>query len=453
MKVLILGYNPPPLQPQSKLEAANYRTWQFLQPLLEDGHSVCLCVEASSPRPAPGSVSDGLRWEAIAFDRLGWARHLQIIHDDFSPDCILAVDFYPSLWVTKLRTLKPIWMDLYGDPLTIMQVGSYRVGSDQGIATHIALARLLLRRGDAFSTCGVPQQHMLVGELAMSGRLNSRTLGYDFVRPIYPGAPPTASERLASDPGHASLASYGIGADSFVVLWCGGYNTWTDVDTLFRGIEGAMASEERVHFVSVGASTYQAPETVYDRFVAQVQRSDYAARYHLLGWRPWQDIPELYRASDMGLSIDALHYETIYGTRTRLVEMLAYGLPVITSKGCEIGDLVLEKQVGLNFASGDWRGLADAIVSLAHAPSRVARLREEAGRLVTGEWSFGATTAPFREWVKDPHIAPDRTPPSWTGRAHAVKFNLRTTARLTLWMLGLLRQGRRTGIAHTHGGK
>jgi hypothetical protein len=28
---LLLGYNPPPYQARTKLEAANYRTWQFLQ--------------------------------------------------------------------------------------------------------------------------------------------------------------------------------------------------------------------------------------------------------------------------------------------------------------------------------------------------------------------------------------------------------------------------------------
>lgn len=29
-----------------KIEAAHYRTWQFLEPLLDDGHEILLCAGA-----------------------------------------------------------------------------------------------------------------------------------------------------------------------------------------------------------------------------------------------------------------------------------------------------------------------------------------------------------------------------------------------------------------------
>jgi len=40
VKILVLGYNPPPLQAGTKLAAANDRSWQFVQPLLDDGHEM-----------------------------------------------------------------------------------------------------------------------------------------------------------------------------------------------------------------------------------------------------------------------------------------------------------------------------------------------------------------------------------------------------------------------------
>ncbi len=46
------------------------------------------------------------------------------------------------------------------------------------------------------------------------------------------------------------LASEG----DFVVLWSGGYNTWTDVDTLFAGLIKAMKEEPRLRFVSIGGA-------------------------------------------------------------------------------------------------------------------------------------------------------------------------------------------------------
>ena len=39
-KVLLIGYNPPQLIQGVKIEAAHYRTWQFLEPLIDDGHEI-----------------------------------------------------------------------------------------------------------------------------------------------------------------------------------------------------------------------------------------------------------------------------------------------------------------------------------------------------------------------------------------------------------------------------
>jgi len=438
VKVLVLGYNPPPYQAGSKLEAANYRTWQFVQPLLEDGQHVTLCVDARSPQPDAGLLPANLTWQAIPVDTVGWMARLQAVHDDVAPDCIVAVDFYPALWSTRIRTASPIWMDFYGDPLTISQVARYRAGSDQGIGTAISLMRYPLRRGDVFSVCGESQRHMLVGELAMCGRLNSRTLGYDFVRVVGPGAPPVApiGELKATQ-----LVGMGIPPDAFVVLWCGGYNTWTDVDTLFAGLSSAMAQNTNVHFLSVGASTYQAPTTAYDRFAASAERSPFCSRFHLVGWRPWQEIPAFYLVSDVGINIDALHYETLYGTRTRLVEMLAYGLPVVTSTGCDLSLRISEKGVGVVFPSGSGEDLARALLDLSANPGGLAAMRQAARNIVAGDWSFRSTTESLRAWVTTPVVAPDRRRGQTTSAVVRVRYALRTQARLLLWRLGL--SGRR----------
>ena len=434
-----MGFPPPPYQPNSKVEAAHYRTWQYIQPLLEDGHTVGLCVPRGSEPPAPGMLPKHLRWFEVPYDVVGWPRALQAAHDEFDPACVLGVDFYPSLYATRLKTRRPMWLDLYGDPLTISQVARFRRGSDQGIGTAIALLAQVLQRGDKFGACGIPQQQALVGELAMAGRLNSRTFGYNLVDVVYPGAPPVAVEQPSDRA--AQRQSLGLTADAFVALWCGGYNTWTDVNTLFEALEQAMAHNPRVHYVSVGASTYQANETQYDRLVKLVAHSPYVDRFHLLGWRPWQEVPGYYRLADIGVSIDALHYETILGTRTRLVEMLAYGLPAITSEGCELSYLLPVRQAGLNFGVGDGAQLAAHLLRLADQPQELDALRAGGQRLVQSDLSFAATTATFRAWAAKPQVAPDHASGHTLGVRHSVIYRLRTLTRLALWRLGL--SGRR----------
>lgn len=438
-KILLIGYNPPFLAGKIKIEAAHYRTWQFLDPLLADGHTVCLC--ADTPDPAadieaqiPSQWRERLTCRATPFARQnGWGQKLQAVHDLFKPDCIIAVNFDCCLYATKLKTTQPIWMDIYGDYLTILQVARFRIGNDRGIPTSIAFMREVLQRGDAFSGCGTPQQHALVGELAMAGRLNSRTFGFPLAYRILPGSPPQNSPapagKAANGPNKVQLPE-----TAFVVLWCGGYNTWTDVETLFNGLEWAMARHEHIHYISVGANTYEAPDNVYTRLLELINRSDHRARYHMLGWVPWAEVAGYYRQSNVGINIDALHYETIYGTRTRLVEMLAAGLPVITSLGCELSDLLGQYGAGLTFASGDAVGLGKHILALAEDKNSYQTMVERALHYAHHELSFYTTTAPVRTWAAQPVLSPDHDPARFPPQ-NQLEYQLRAVLRQALWRI------------------
>lgn len=436
-KVLVIGYNPPHLVANVKIEAAHYRTWQFLQPLLDDGHTICLCAgtrdEVARMDDVPAAWRGQLQYCPIAFGRGDWTRALQAAHDSFQPDCVVAINFSHCLYATKLRTQAPIWMEIYGDMLTIMQAAYYRQQSDRGLDTQIAFLSEVLHKGDVFSGCGQAQCHMLVGELAMAGRLNRHTFGYEFTRTILPGSPPRLAADALRRSGRQFLTQFRVADEDFVVLWCGGYNTWTDVDTLFGGLEAAMRANPRIHYVSVGASTYSAPDNVYDRFVSMASSSPHADRYHLLGWRPWGEMADYYRESDVGINIDALHYETIFGTRTRLVEMIAAGLPVVTSLGAELSYLLRDAGVALSFQVGDGAELTSALVRLAADGELARQMAGSALCYAEHNLSFATTTQPLRDWVVAPALAPDRQPRSPQEALRSAEYRARSLLRRFLW--------------------
>ncbi len=436
-RLLLVGYNPPPCLRHARIEAAHYRTHQFLQPLLDDGHAICLCA-GSRDEPAgtlPAEWQGRLDYRPIAFGRRGWRRALQAAHDAYKPDAIVAVNFSHCLYATALRTDQPIWMDIYGDMLTIMQAAAFHAGSDRGLGTTVAFLRQVLRAGDVFSACGTPQQHALVGELAMCGRLNRHTFGYELTQVVLPGAPPPDAAPVTGPRPRPRLAQHGVRDGDVVALWCGGYNTWTDVETLFHGLTLAMASAPGLHYVSAGASTYAAPDNAYARLCALVAASPYRERFHLLGWRPWTEIAALYAESDLGLSLDARHYETTYGTRTRLVEMLGAGLPVVTTLGTELSALLRDRGAALTFDIGDWRALGEQLCNAAADPTRRSALASAARRCAAETLSFRVTTAAARAWARHPTRAPDHEPSNRTGRRAAWPMRLRTAARLALWHL------------------
>ncbi|MGD2157646.1 MAG: glycosyltransferase [Anaerolineales bacterium] len=431
-KILLLGHFPPTLIKDRKIEAAHYRTWQFLQPLWEDGHEICLCVRMARVDGVPVALPDRLQVHAISSHQVGWMRALQRVHDEFDPACIVAVNFDACLMATRIKTSKPIWMDIYGEYLTIIQAASYRAQSDRGIKTSIAFMKEVLRSADIVSACSTPQKHALVGELAMAGRLKKDTFGYEFVRVILPGASSSGGGQKNSSC-RAVWDALEMPEDAFVVLWCGGYNTWTDVEILFSGLEHAMAANPQVHFISVGANTYEAADNVYYRFQKMIDNSPNRERYHLLGWQPWSEIAGYYRASDVGINIDAMHYETIYGTRTRLVDMIAEGLPVITSLGSELSYLLGGYNAGLTFEIGDWRKMGKHIIALANDPERKDTLAQGASAVAKNELSFTSTTASLREWVSMPRLAPDKATRKQGEWFDAMEYRGRTLLRRFLW--------------------
>lgn len=434
-RLLLLGFTPPACLGGAKIEAAHYRTAQFVEPLLEDGHVLCLCSGRRGERPVDpaGLRDDRLEHHPIAFGAPGWRRRVQAHHDAFRPDAVIAIGFQHALYATALRTSRPRWMDVYGDQLTIMQAAASRLGRDRGVGTIIAQLGRVLRIGDAFSGCGTPQVHALVGELAMCGRLNRHTFGYAFAHAVWPGAP---RPRAAEPPSERRiLRAAGIAPGDFVVLWCGGYNTWTDVATLFDGLELAMARVPRLHLVSVGGSTYRAPETAYDRLQALIAASSHRTRYHLLGWRPWHEIASYYAESDVGINVDGQHYETTYGTRTRLMEMLGAALPIVTSRGTELSAHLEAAGAAAVFDGGDAQGFADRLVALAGDPGRRRALAGAARAQAAGPLSFRATTEALRAWAAAPRHAPDRLPENRPRVDEWLEYRARTLGRMALWRL------------------
>ena len=439
-RILWLSLLPPTCLKNTPIKAEHYRCGQFLLPTLDAGHHVLLC--SNELGEADFQQTDfAHRWRDIFSYRhipfaksVGWVKQLQAIHDHYQPDCIVAIGFTPAKFLTRLQTTVPIWIDIYGDYLTIVQAARYRLGTDRGVVSAIQAYTEVLKIGDIFSGCGTPQCHALVGELAMAGRLNARTFGYEFTQVILPGVPKSADSVLASK---SNIRGTLFPSDAFTILWCGGYNTWTDIDTLFMGIETILAHNQHAHFVSIGASTYTAPDNNYDRFVKLIENSPHKERFHLLGWQPWQKVAAYYQACDVGINIDALHYETIYGTRTRIVEMMSAGLPIVTTFGTELATLLVDANVALGFYSGEWQQFADALQTFISDKQLHNQYSQNSLTYGQNELSFSATTQSFQAWISQPVSAPDKHQLPLKQR---VEFQLRKYAGKGLWrVLGLTR--------------
>ena len=118
----------------------------------------------------------------------------------------------------------------------------------------------------------------LIGELGLAGRLNAATDGHELVSVI-----PCGVEE--DDYVHKTRVFRGIDVDedAFVVLWSGGFNTWTDIETMFEALIYAMECDPSIHFVATGGQIDGHDEKTYPRFVKMIENSGFKDRFVLKG--------------------------------------------------------------------------------------------------------------------------------------------------------------------------
>jgi len=408
-RVLILGHGPLPFENESKLFGPGIRTWQFAKPLIDDGHEVLIIcsripfVYAMGKPPVTKVRKERFSFYSVAQAVFEDEAFIQDVHDTFDPDCVVAATIFPSYVAAKIRTDRPFWADVFGDTMAEAQAKASTYSDDAYLSHFWRYMTSVLDRADIFSSVSEPQKYALIGQLGLRGRLSKRTIGYEFVHPI-----PCAVEVEEYKHQKRVLRGRRVADDDFVVLWSGGYNTWTDVDTLFHGLEMAMAENCRVKFASTGGQIDGHDEITYPRLLKMISASPYKDRFIMLGWVPTDEVPSYYFESNVGINIDAQNYEAVLGSRNRILQWMSAGLPVLTTETSEVTRVLRSKELGYTFEHGNPNSLKNAILSLASEPLKAQEYAERARRFVHEHWTFEATTEPLRHWVRNPLPAPDR---------------------------------------------
>lgn len=407
-RLFILGAAPLPIEPQLRQYAANLRTWHFTRPLLEDGHQIRLIgcrlpkTYADDAEPVSRQIDGDLEYYSLAGDRFHDTDYLQILCDEFAPDAVIGVNTHPASRAVLIEGDLPIWCDLNGWIMAEAQTKTYVYDDDRYLSHFWKMEQAILDRADVLSTVSEAQAYATVGELAAHGRLGRKTFGYTFVHPI-------ANAISEIEYSHSARVIRGklVDDNAFVVLWVGGYNTWTDVDLLYEALTTAMAARPEVCFVSTGGAIEGHDDITFHRFVERAKSSPYGDRFHFVGWVPTEHVPSYYFESDLGINVDSYNYETIFGARNRLNDMMKVALPVLTTTGTEISRVLDERGLCLTAATGDAAAFGERILWAAAHRDELRRLGEAGRDFVQQEYSYARTTEALRAWAMQPRRAPD----------------------------------------------
>lgn len=419
-KILILGMSPLPFENERKAYGTGIRTWQFALPLLENGHEICLVNYA-----IPSAYDAGFKsvfnkeqifkdyrfvYNILTPDDFENTLILSEIFTNFNPAVLIGCTFYPSYFASKIlqklpeKNQIPFWADLFGNVMAEAQARAFMDNSDKCLFHYWNSEFNILTSADIFSSVSQRQSYALIGELGACGRLNMWTSEYNFTRVIPCGMP---DEEFIHEKN--VLRGFGnISGDDFVVLWTGGYNTWTDVDTLYRGLISAMSINPKIKFVSTGGEIPEQDTITYPHFLELINSGRFRENFVMNGWINGADVPNYYFEADIGINIDKDIYEVSLGSKNRILDWMRAGLCVLSSNVCELTEIIKDEGIGYTFNAHDFMGMSDKIIYLSRHPDEVKKTAEK-GRIYAREhFNFHKTTRDLINWLKNPSFAPDK---------------------------------------------
>lgn len=386
------------------------RAWHMAE-VLTGEHDVRLvtvnprCV----PPPAPFEIARANRAELKA--QVDWA-DVVVLQGH-------VLEHVPSL--KDLTTRQLVVCDLY-DPmhLELLEQGRDLATGDTEEQRALELAGVTsvltaqLRRGDLLLCASERQRHLWLGHLAAIGRLSPALYDAD---PTLRSLLDVAPFGLSGKPPQQSASPLrdgvaGIGPGDKIVLWGGGVYSWFDPLTLLRAVDRAARTHPDLRLVFLGMK-HPNPQ-VPDMDIAGETRS-LAEQLGLTGrhvffnetWVPYAERQNWLLDANCGVSTHFEHVETTFAFRTRILDYLWAGLPIVTTDGDTFAELVRAEGLGVVVPAEDPAALADALVRVLYDAEFAASCVERIA-VVRERFTWDATLAPLVEFCRAPRPAVDR---------------------------------------------
>jgi len=348
-------------------------------------------------------------------------------------DVIIAQGNGIALFPALAKTEKVLVVDVY-DPMHLEQLEQGRGQAikawDKQISDATSTLNHQLLLGDFFLCASDRQRHFWLGQLAALGRVNAYTYSRDSeLDSLIAIAPFGISSDDPVQSRHAIRGQVpGIGENDKVIVWGGGIYNWFDPETLIRAVAEVAKRHDDVRLFFMGVK-HPNPDVPEMEIVATSRAL--AAQLGVLGvnvffndnWVDFDDRQNFLLDADLGVSTHFQHVETTFSFRTRILDYLWSGLPIVTTEGDSFGDLVAAESLGAAVPERDQAALVDALETYLYDPEKVAAARANVAR-VRDDFRWSRTLAALVEFCKAPVHAADKKVAS-AKREKAVK----TTAK------------------------
>lgn len=360
-------------------------------------------VVTTAPRP---SSAHGVTVRHLPPDRLGelaTSRDVVVVGGDLLARA-------PRLAAGTARLV----VDLY-DPFHLEQLEQSRhlprERYEAVVRSCVEVLNFQLARGDFFMCASERQRDLWLGHLSAVGRVSPATYGQDrTLRRLVDVVAFGTSTDPSPTPDVAGLREI-LGPDAAgtdeVVVWGGGLYEWLDPETVVRAVPELARRRPGAVVLFLGGRHPNADVPAMPaaaRTLAAASELGVLGRHVVLhdGWVPYDRRGAVLAACRVGVSAHPDHVETRFSFRTRLLDYVWAGLPVVSTSGDILSEELSTRGCATLVPPGDPAALADALEAAVVAPPS----REQVLAVAAG-MAWPQVAAPLLAYLDAPWRAPD----------------------------------------------
>lgn len=329
-----------------------------------------------------------------------------------SLDDIKPVDVWithPSLvefCYTKFANI-PLVVDGYDiDPIESLKNRGTQNLEESMYGYHELLATYLraLKRADKVLCSNERQKIYYLSILNFLGRINPKFQNDSIVLTLPSGT--SRNEPISCN--QNIIGNVRKNKEDYVVLWAGGIYPWYDIDTFLSAMQIVLNRMPNTQFLFVGVENpiYNSiSEMGVKKLVENINASQYLKSHSLfVKWLPYNNRAEMYLKSDIGVSTHNDSLESIFSMRTRVIDMIWGGLPIVLTSGDTMSKYVKDHHIGVTVKIRDPVELANAIISLLKNRNLRKEMSRRERQLSQGELSWDNVIEPLHRFCLDPYI-------------------------------------------------
>lgn len=373
--------------------------------------TLAIPTRAGATSPTATSLEDVA---LVAYRRHDWASvepliaaaDICLFASDIASDFPQLASVAAHLVVDGYDPLLAEWLALHAQIAIADQTGRWR--------QRMAELSQQFRVGDFYICASERQRDWWLGLLEAHWRINPATYGADpSLRRLIDVVPyGLHTQPQQAHPPVLKGIWPGIGPEDKVLLWGGGLWSWLDPLTAIRAL--AQVHQQRPDIKLVFPGTRHPNPQLLQMPTHVAAAKALADELHLTDqvvffgdWVPYEAWGQVLRESDLALSLHFASVETRLAYRSRILEYISAGLPIIATRGDATSELVQTYGLGEVVDYGDVAATAAAILRLLDEPAStwqdtLARARTELG------WTRAA--APLIAYCRAPWRAADRAP-------------------------------------------